>query len=203
MQTIYLYTPDTTADWEIGYVLQALGQQKLFGDPAFELKTVAPRAGIIRTIGGLTLTPDLTVDQIHSENAAALLLSGAETWGDPEHAPILKTAASFLEKGILVGAICGATLALADAGILDTRKHTSNSLEFLTQCSANYHGAPLYQNKPAVYDNGLITACSAGGLEWAHELLIQLHIYTPETIENWHSYYTTCNPAYLMKMLGF
>ncbi|MDX9984827.1 DJ-1/PfpI family protein, partial [Sphaerochaeta sp.] len=55
-----------------------------------------------------------------------LLLPGADTWSDTKHGAIIEKARELLAVGATVCAICGATAALADAGLLDARKHTSN-----------------------------------------------------------------------------
>ena len=63
--------------------------------------------------------------------AGALLLIGGDTWKEKSNQPILEVANSFLEKNILVVAICGATLGLANNGILNSYYHTSNALFFI------------------------------------------------------------------------
>lgn len=88
-----------------------------------------------------------------------------------------------------VAAICGATLGLADRGILHGRRHTSNSLEFLTALSANYTGEGYDAAALAVADGNLITAGSAGGLLWAKYILERLQVYTPAVIAAWYRYF--------------
>ncbi|MBS7426644.1 DJ-1/PfpI family protein [Virgibacillus pantothenticus] len=79
---------------------------------------------------------------------------------------------------MLIGAICGATLALADLKVLDSFKHTSNSLEYLTLFSKIYNGKGLYVNTLAFTDSNLITASSAGGLDWAREIIQYLNVFS-------------------------
>ncbi|WP_313990386.1 DJ-1/PfpI family protein [Gemella morbillorum] len=55
---------------------------------------------------------------------------GGDTWQEKSNQPILEVANSFLEKNILAAAICGATLGLANKGILNLYYHTSNALFF-------------------------------------------------------------------------
>lgn len=52
----------------------------------------------------------------------------------------------------------GATAALAGAGLLDNRPHTSNGPGFLEMFSPGYKGQDFYIDKPSVADNNLITA---------------------------------------------
>ena len=48
-----------------------------------------------------------------------------------------KELAKLLKFGTIVGAICGATEALANRGYLDTRKHTTNNLEYTKMVCPN------------------------------------------------------------------
>jgi putative intracellular protease/amidase len=49
-----------------------------------------------------------------------LILPGGTAWDEGKNG-----------EGVPVAAICGATAGLARAGVLDTRRHTSNALEYL------------------------------------------------------------------------
>lgn len=51
-----------------------------------------------------------------------LLLPGADTWNDSKHQLLLKKPAHYLLLAFM-GAICGATTALANAGLLNDRTH--------------------------------------------------------------------------------
>ncbi len=72
-----------------------------------------------------------------------LLLPGAHTWNEPKHGAIIEKAREFLSFDATACAICGATAALANFGLLDKRHHTSNGPGFLEMFSPNYKG----QNK--------------------------------------------------------
>lgn len=132
----------------------------------------------------------------------ALLLPGAESWNNEENNQILEKALSYIDKGVLVGAICGATLALADLKVLDKFKHTSNSLDYLTLFSKQYSGEKLYVNSPAVVDCNLITASSAGGLLWAKYIIQYLNVFSCEIIESWYNYYSTGDPKYFTELIS-
>jgi putative intracellular protease/amidase len=62
----------------------------------------------------------------------------------------------FLEAGVPVAAICGATAGLARTELLDQRNHTSAAPEYLA--ATGYAGADRYRNERAVVDGDLITA---------------------------------------------
>jgi len=202
MKTIYMYVLDTMADWESGYLLQALTMQNMLPEPKYRFCTVAASGQPVHTAGGVTILPDLSLDEIDPENIGALLLIGADTWQEKEQRRILALASQLIEKGVLVAAICGATLGLADMGILDGRLHTSNALFFLTGMSRNYKGAAKYAKAPAVADGNLITASSAGSLLWSRYILELLGIYSSETIEAWYRYFATGDPKYFAELMN-
>lgn len=202
MKKIYMYLLDTMADFEHGYFLQGLTLQKMLLKQEYELCTVATSREPIHTAGGMTLIPDITLDELDENQAAALLLIGAYTWCDTEQVAILEVAKSLIERGVLVAAICGATLGLANVGILDTRYHTSNALFFLTGMSLNYNGEQYYEDAVAVADNNLVTASAAGSLLWAKYIFEKLEIYSPETIEAWYNYYLTGKASYYEELMN-
>lgn len=202
MKKIYMYLLDTMADFEHGYFLQGLTLQKMLLKQEYELCTVATSRKPIQTVGGMTLIPDITLDELDENQAAALLLIGADTWNDTEQVAILEVAKRLLERGVLVAAICGATLGLANVGILDTRYHTSNALFFLTSMSLNYSGEQYYKDVVAVKDNNLITASAAGSLLWAKYIFEKLEVYSSETIEAWYNYYLTGKASYYLDLMN-
>lgn len=203
-KTIYLYVLDTLADWEIGNILQIVSMQSMLlkQEAKFNLKTVALTRDPIKTLGGLTLIPDCSLQEIDDTDIAAMLLPGANTWSDPTQKPILDLVASYVDKGILVGAICGATVALAELGVLDNHEHTSNSREFLCAFSPNYKGQSLYKEDLSVVDGNIITASSAGGLLWAKQIVEHLNIYPRATTEMWYQYYLTGDSKILYEILA-
>lgn len=111
--------------------------QKMAGALKYELQTVSVSKRAIKTAGGITVVPDITLEEIDEMQAGALLLIGGDTWQEKSNQPILEMTNSFLEKNILVGAICGATLGLANNGILNSYYHTSNALFFLQGSDKN------------------------------------------------------------------
>lgn len=202
MKKIYIYVLDKMAEWEVGNILQAFSMESLLKkNVEFEVKTVGMNKEPVRTIGGLTIIPDCDLSEIDEENMVAILLPGADTWAAKGNEKISNKIPYYLETGILVGAICGATLALADLGIFNRRKHTSNSLIFLKMFSNDYMGENLYQNVPTFRDKNLITANSASGLLWAKEILAYLNVYSKEMLDLWYLYFSTGDSQYYMKLL--
>ena len=203
MKKVYVYVLNDMAECEIGYILQAFSMEKLLknGTKEFEVKTVACNKKPILTLGGLTIIPDRAISEVDFSNIAALLLPGSSAWGSEDNQEILKKAQECLRNDILVGAICGATLALADYGILDRFKHTSNSLEYLNFFSKNYAGQDLYVCSNSVSDRNLVTANSAGSLEWTKDILKNLNVYSDKKIDAFYNYYSTGDAKYYDELL--
>jgi putative intracellular protease/amidase len=201
-RTIYMYILDTLSDWEPVYVLSELNSARGFkkGAERYAVKTFAINNDPVVTMGGLTLLPDLTVEDIKAEDTALLLLPGADTWLDRRHKPVIEKVKAFLDEHILVAAICGATDALANAGLLNNRKHTGNGLEILKKYPA-YKGEHLYKDEPAVTDGNLITAPGVAALEFAYEVIKKLDVFTPPVLENWYCYYKTQDPKYIATLM--
>ena len=135
MQTkkVYLYVFNTMSDWEYGYLIAELNSGRYFKKDLAPLKvvTVSTTKEIITTMGGLKIKPDISVDECILESKDLIVLPGGTTWGEDIHQPILKKIGEALKLGTIVAAICGATEGLANNGYLDSRKHTSNDLEYI------------------------------------------------------------------------
>ncbi len=99
----------------------------------------------------------------------------------------------FLYGGVMVGAICGATMAMADAGMLNSRRHTSNDLQVLRQYCPGYAGVSYYVDEPAVLDGNLVTASGIAPVEFAFQVLKKLGVMRENTLEAWYQLYTTRN----------
>lgn len=201
---VYVYILDTMADWELGYVMSAINMKlKSNGNKTkYCLKTVSSSRDPIHTLGGLTIIPDCSVDEIIKNDIAAILLPGADTWEDSKQKIILKKIKTYIDEDILVAAICGATLALANLGILNKYLHTSNSVEYLSYFSKIYTGKDLYKDDISFRDKNLITASSAGSLLWAKQIMEYLEVIPNEMIEAWFNYYSIGNPKYYMEFLS-
>lgn len=204
MLTIYVYVLDTLADWEIGYVTAELNSGRFFKKdaPRVSLKTVSYSKEPIKTMGGMTIIPDSLIHEITADKNSMLLLPGANTWNDPKHGPILEKARELLANGATVGAICGATAALANLGVLDNRPHASNGPGFLEMFCPNYKGQSFYVDKPSVSDNNLITAGSSGGLLWAKQIIEHAGVFQSNTLESWYDYFSTGDPTHFYAMMG-
>ena len=193
MFTVYVYALDTLADWELGYVTAELNSGRFFKQdaPLVSVKTVGISKEPIKTMGGLTIIPDCVVDEIAVNEKSVLLLPGANTWEVPKHDAVIVKAGEFLSAGAMVCAICGATAALANAGLLDQRPHTSNGAGYLEMVSPCYRGQNFYVDGPSVAERNLITASSTGALLWAKQIIEHLGVFRPDTLEEWYAYFNT------------
>ena len=193
MFTVYVYVMDTLADWELGHVTAELHSGRFFKADAPEVrtKTVGRTMESIRTMGGLTVLPDCTVDDIAVDAQSVLLLPGGNTWDRPEQGAIIRKAEELLSVGATVCAICGATVALAHAGLLNDRPHTSNGEGFLDMMCPSYRGMRYYVATPSVADGNLITASGTGALLWTKQIIERLGVFRPDTLEAWYAYFNT------------
>ena len=197
-----MYVQDTMADFEHGYLMQALSLQSMLKEAKVKLVTVSKGKKLIKTVGDMTIVPDCDLSDIDTANAAALVLIGADTWLDHEQDDVLELASKLLQENILVAAICGATLGLAEKGILDNRYHTSNASFYLSQMSQHYRGHDYYKDELAVQDGKLITASSAGSLLWTKLIVDELRLYSKSTVEAWFNYFSTGDAHYYLEMMN-
>ena len=186
-QTVHLFVLDTFADWEASYAIARINDPAWQRRPgAFEVRTVAEGRRPVRSMGGLNVIPDLSLDELEPADSALLILPGANTWEAGAGAGAVDKAAEFLSAGVPVAAICGATYALARAGLLDERRHTSNAPEYL-KGAPGYRGARLYSERRAVADRGLITAPATGAVEFAAEIFEALEVFDRPVIATWRT----------------
>lgn len=127
---VYLYVFDTMSDWEVGYLIAELNSGRYFKKelPPLGVITVGIDKNAVTTMGGLKIIPSVSIDECILKNSDVFILPGGDTWMESIHDPILKKVSTFLKEEIVVAAICGATVRLANEGLLDSRRHTSNHL---------------------------------------------------------------------------
>lgn len=203
MFKIYVYIFDTLADWELGYVTAELNSGRFFKKdaPRVSVKTVGISKEPVKTMGGLTIVPDCVIDDIAVNDKSVLLLPGGNTWDNPKHGTIVKKAEELLSVGATVCAICGATVALANAGLLDQRPHTSNGTGFLEMTCPGYKGQSFYIDKLSVSDHNLITAGAAGALLWTRQIIEHLGVFQSDTLDFWYEFFNTGNPQYFFALM--
>lgn len=200
-QTVHLFIFETLADWEPGFAIAGINKPTFQTQPGrYSVKTVGLNPSPVKTMGGVTLLPDLTLDQLEPAQSAMLILPGGDTWDEGQNIEAAQKAKDFLAAGVPVAAICGATAALARLGLLDDKRHTSNAPDYLQ--ATNYQGAALYVNEPAVTDGRLITAAGTAPLDFAYHIFKKLDLYPADTLEAWYGLFKTGDPTYFFKLLA-
>lgn len=183
------------ADWEIGYAVAHVNSGDWQDSPdRYRVRTVGETDETIATMGGVEVVPDLTLSELTPEDHAMLILAGADVWLYGGNEKFAEKAAEFLAAGVPVAAICGATVGLARAGLLDDLRHTSNAPEVLSMADS-YEGAELYCHELAVSDGDLITASGIAPVEFAREIFARLDLYDPHVLDAWYKLYGHHDPA--------
>ncbi|MFH9732805.1 type 1 glutamine amidotransferase family protein [Streptomyces sp. NPDC017260] len=184
---VHLAVYDTLADWETGHATAHLARA------GYPVRTVGPTTDSVTSIGGLRVQPDLALAGLRPEDSSLLVLPGADLWdaGD-DLAPFARTARSFLDAGVPVAAICGATAGLAREGLLDDRAHTSAISFYLA--ATGYAGGERYVEADAVTDGGLVTAGPTEPVAFAREILGLLGVYEGEVLDAWYRLFHDSDP---------
>ncbi|MEU9088590.1 type 1 glutamine amidotransferase family protein [Streptomyces sp. NPDC048428] len=177
-RTAHLAVYDTYADWETGHTTAHLAQN------GFTVRTVGPTTAPVTSMGGLSVRPDLALAELRPEDSALLILPGASLWDSGDAlAPFARTARAFLDAGVPVAAICGATAGLAREGLLDERAHTSAVSFYLA--ATGYAGGAHYTDADAVTDGDLITAGPTEPVAFAREVFARLGVYDEKKLDAW------------------
>lgn len=171
----YLLVFDGLADWE-----PALALCEISKSGKFDVVTVGFTNRPITTMGGYQVSPDLTIDTINPDEAAVFIMPGGDMWEQGPHEDIIPLLRQFHAKGTIIAAICGATLEIAGAGLMQGTLHTSNSKGYLKAMLPDYRDDDFYVDKLAITDKNLITASGLGSVEFACEIVRLLNIYTSE-----------------------
>jgi putative intracellular protease/amidase len=201
---VYLYLLNTLSDWEIGYLTAELNTGRFFKEKNIPISiiklsnTLEPK----KTMGGFEIKPDELIENVAFKAKDILILPGADTWIDAKNEKILKMIENLLAQNVTIAAICGATIALANIGVLNCRQHTSNDKDYLKAVCPKYSGSSFYENKPAVTDNNLITASGLAPLEFSYEVFLKSGLFKKETLEAWYNLHSTKNPKYFSDLMA-
>ncbi|MFF7543757.1 type 1 glutamine amidotransferase family protein [Streptomyces canus] len=176
---VHLAVYDTYADWETGHATAYLARA------GYEIRTAGPSHEPVTSIGGLRVQPACALDDVRPSESSLLILPGADLWDAGDGlAPFARKAREFLDAGVPVAAICGATVGLAREGLLDDREHTSAVSFYLA--ATGYGGGERYVDADAVTDRGLITAGPTEPVAFAREIFRLLGVYDGEVLDAWY-----------------
>lgn len=159
------------ADWEVGYLTASVRD---FFDT--DVNYFSPDGKKVTSEGGLVVKPDGAFDDIEPDRHRAIIVCGSGKWARKDATDIGPLLNEAVEQGVLVGAICAGTVALARAGLFDGRRHTSNGRDWILKHCRNYKGRRLYQNvNDAVFDTGVVSAPSSAPASFACVMLDHLY----------------------------
>ena len=193
-RTVHLAVYNTLADWETGYAAAFIANPFWAGDDwPWRIRTVGETTAPITTLGGIRIVPDLTLADLQPGDSEMLILAGANLWDAGGGAAFTAAAQAFLDAGVPVAAICGATFGLARDGLLDNRAHTSSALAYLEP--SGYAGAAHYVDEPAVTDGDLITAGPTNPIEFARAIFTRLDLFGDQRTEAWYRLFAHSDPA--------
>jgi putative intracellular protease/amidase len=179
-RTAHVALFDDLADWEVGHLLAELRTGR-FTRERFAVVTVAESLEPITTMGGVRMVPDAPLAELDPGDSDLLVLPGGEAWDAGGGDAFAAVAARFLDAGVPVAAICGATAGLARAGLLDDRDHTSAAPEYLA--ATGYAGSDRYIDQRAVVDRDLITAGPQSPVQFACATLGRLGLASDDTLD--------------------
>jgi len=180
--TVYFFVFDGYADWEAALALCEIRRP---GD--FRVRTVALDRRPVQSMGGLTVLPDLALDEIDADRALLMILPGGTAWERGEIEPVSATLRRLHGEGATIGALCSGVLALAYAGLVDTRRHTGNYAGHIETYVPDYLGGAHYDaDELALTDDGVITAGGVSGIEFAREVSRALDLYDERDTEAWY-----------------
>ena len=166
---------DQYADWEGAYISSMLLNDHV------SIKSQVLWASIDllpkKSMGGLTMIPDITLEQI-PEDTDALILIGGKSYRKSETCNLTACVRKFINSNKVTGFICDATYYAAKEGFLNHVKHTGNSLSEIEQL-AGYTNSENYINENAVSDKNIITANGTSPVEFAALVLKALN-FLPE-----------------------
>jgi putative intracellular protease/amidase len=180
-KTVHILVFDGFADWEPAH---ALAELRRSGNRS--VRVVGFDGKPVTSMGGLRVGPDMTLPEIRPAEVEILILPGGDFWeGSYPEDELNRVLTDVINSDVPVAAICGGTLALARAGLLNDRRHTSNMPGYLAEHSPRYSGDALYETVPAVNDRGVITASGLAPVEFAREIFRQLKVFSAADDDLW------------------
>ncbi|MEI2760786.1 DJ-1/PfpI family protein [Methanothrix soehngenii] len=72
---------------------------------------------------GFAFSPTWLLNELSQRDSAIFILPGGIAWDEGKNKEAIEVARVFLDSGVPVAAICGATAGLARGGLLDCRRH--------------------------------------------------------------------------------
>ena len=177
---IAIFLFDGFSDWEIAYLTPEIKKSD-----EFELIYFSKDGNSVSSMGGLRVSPDISLSEIDTANVHMLILPGGTAWESGGNREIDGLVQNLFTGKTPIAAICGATVYLAEQGLLDNLKHTSNDLNYLKGVAPSYRGEAHYQSSLAVTDKNIITANGISPIEFAVEIFKKIALHSDDDIEKW------------------
>ena len=180
-QAAHILVFEGFADWEPAH---ALAELRRSGNRS--VVTVGFDLDPVTSMGGLRVVPDSALGDISPSEMEILILPGGDFWESTyAQAELNRVLIDAIAAEVPIAAICAGTLAVARAGLLNDRRHTSNMPGYIAEHVPEYSGVALYQAVPAINDRGVITASGLAPVEFAREIFKQLRIFSAADEELW------------------
>ncbi len=180
-RSVHILVFDGFADWEPAY---ALAELRRWGKRT--VVVIGFDDNPVISMGGLRVVPDRALPSVDATDVELLILPGGDLWeGEYPGAALDELLNALVSAAVPVAAICGATLAVARAGLLNDRRHTSNMPGYLREHVRDYTGTAQYDAALAVNDRGVITASGLGPVEFARAILKELGVFGASDEQLW------------------
>lgn len=185
-KTILIGIIDQFAEFESAYLTSAV---YMLGQGNFEVKTVSITKEPVRSVGGMNVLPDYSIETA-PRDCEALVLIGGMCWRGEEAQKMKTIVNDYHTQGKLVAGICDASGFLGTMGLLNEVDHTSNDINDLKMWAKDaYTGEKRYITRQAVRGEGIITANGTATLEFAKEILLALEVASKERILEWYQFH--------------
>jgi putative intracellular protease/amidase len=180
-KSAYLLAVAGFADWEPAHAIAELRRSG-----GYRVEVVGLTTDPVESMGGMMVQPTRALADVAPRDAAIFILPGGDRWesrpAEPELVALLER---LMDAQVPVAAICAATVAIARAGLLRGRRHTSNGLSYLQRQVPGYTESAQYVDAPAVRDGGLITATGLADVEFAREIFAELNVFSDAVRARW------------------
>jgi len=177
---IFIFLFDGYSDWEIAYLSPEIKKSE-----EFDLIYFSKDGNPVSSMGGLCVSPSISLAEININDVYMLILPGGAAWDKGENREIDFLVKRLFTERKTIAAICAATTYLGEQGFLDDLKHTSNALFYLKAFAPQYKGERNYIDSFAVTDEHIITANGIASIEFAREIFAKLELYNETDLEKW------------------
>jgi protein deglycase len=173
-----LFVYDRFAEFEIAILMTGFAQSE------YETVTLSieGKRGAVKSVGGLNVLADLSVNDINTQEFEALIIPGGSPYPLFNNDKLKEIIREFYNQNKLVAAICGGPGLLAAAGILDEVTYSSS----LEPSDEEYKDVMNWDNKTADFltiDKNVVTATGSNYLDFAEEVLRYMNVIKEDEID--------------------